>query len=203
MIVSEYVEGQTLPDRLKAGPPLSVEEASLLAYRLATALEYAHSKGLLHSDLSAGNVTIAAGGTAHLIDEFAAPDPKSPGEVIGVSGDVPLERFEGSARLAKLENIYSLGVILYQALTGRLPFDLSMMERLKPTMRGEPAAPSRINPTIPQALDAVCLKAMAPQPADRYATAGEFAAALQPFLAAGALPAGPKKSGGRRKGFWK
>jgi serine/threonine protein kinase len=211
LIVSEFIEGQTLSALLKAGPPLSVKESTLLVYRLATALAYAQEQGLVYDDLSPWSVIIATDGTPHLVDEFAAPGPIDVPRVSGTRGYMPPERLDGSGGLDGSGNVYSLGVMFYQLLTGRLPFGGGLRKRIEAALRGQPVPPRRLNPEVSPALEAVCLKAMARRPEDRHATAAQLAEELLPMLGgnpqatAPNLPPDPKskKGGGRHMGFWK
>jgi serine/threonine-protein kinase len=211
LIVSEFIEGQTLYKLLQAGPPLSVKESTLLVYRLATALAYAQEQGLVYDDLSPSSVIIATDGTPHLVDEFAAPGSIGLPGVSGTPGYMPPERLDGSGRLEGSGNIYSLGVLLYRLLAGRLPFGGGLRKRIEAILRGQPVPPRRLNPQLSPALEAVCLKAMARRPEDRYATAARLAEELLPMLGGNPQATTPntppdpksKKGGGRRMGFWK
>jgi hypothetical protein len=151
----ELVEGSTLDDLLARRGPLPEEEARGLAAQIATGLSAAHARGLLHRDLSAGSVIVAADGTAKVAD-FAMP---------GVSRHPAPEQIAGRL-IDERTDVYGLGAVLYQMLTGHVP-------------RGRPVSPRRLVPRISKRVEAVAMRALEPDPARRYPTAAAMADALR------------------------
>lgn len=151
----------------------------------------------MHSDIQTSNVLLGADGRPRLIDfgeaNLSSTDVRA-GACIGNPSYMPPEVIEGKGSLRDPRgDVYALGVVLYEALTNQRPFTAGqVMELLPRVLSGKFTSPRRIVRSIPAALEAICLKAMARKPDDRYGTAGEFAAALRDFSA-------PR----RRLGFWK
>jgi serine/threonine-protein kinase len=151
----ELVEGSTLDDLLARRGPLPEEEARGLAAQIATGLSAAHARGLLHRDLSAGSVIVAADGTAKVAD-FAMP---------GVSRHPAPEQIAGQL-IDERTDVYGLGAVLYHMLTGHVP-------------RGRPVSPRRLVPRVSKRVEAVAMRALEPDPARRYPTAAAMADALR------------------------
>ncbi|QEH31639.1 Serine/threonine-protein kinase PrkC [Aquisphaera giovannonii] len=176
-----YVEGQSLAQRLAAGPLPDAEAAALLL-SVAEAVHAAHEKGVLHRDLKPANVLLDAQGRPRVADfGLARPlrggsDLTGTGEVLGTPGYMPPEQAGGRADLGPGADVYSLGALLYATLTGRPPFQAaSVVETLRQVMEREPVAPRTLNPAVGRDLETICLKALAKEPSRRYATAREFA----------------------------
>jgi serine/threonine protein kinase len=176
-------EGQFLVERLRIGP-LPSEDALLLAEKLARALHVAHEKGLLHRDLMSASVLLTRAGEPMVIN-FALARREgearitTDGQVLGTPGYLAPERLSGSAESdAPAADIYSLGVLLYEMLTGELPFGRSMRELMLRAPGQEASPPSHKRADVSATLDAVCLKALAADPGSRYASMAEFAEAL-------------------------
>jgi serine/threonine-protein kinase len=164
---------------------------------LAEALQLAHDRGLVQGDLKSERIFLGADGQVRLLDFGELPlrtTDAGPGTLVGTPGYMAPERFRGEAGVCDSQaEVYSLGVVFYEMLTGALPFGgSSIAEIFTAIRRKDPKRPRRLVRSIPSALEAICLKAMAKDRNVRYAAAGELAAALRGFLA----PA-------RRKGFWK
>jgi serine/threonine protein kinase len=172
-----------LRDRIRHGLP-RLEAVRLIA-RVARAVAYAHEHGLVHRDLKPGNVLVSERGVIRLTDfgvSKALEDEEgitATGALLGTPAYMAPEQVEDAKRVGPEADIYSLGVILYLALTGRLPFaGKSLNEVLDRVLEGDLVAPREIDSTIDPELEAICLKAMSVAPADRHGSAMDFARAL-------------------------
>jgi len=146
------------------------------------AIEYAHGQGVWHLDLKGGNIQVDAAGTAIVLDWNLAhteDDPPPPGPVHGTPGYLAPEQAAGKA-VGPRTDVYGLGAVLYELLTGRPPFaDDDRHERIRRTLAGPPEPPSRSWPDVPPALEAICRKALALDPEQRYASAAELRADVE------------------------
>jgi WD40 repeat protein len=185
-IALELIEGGSLAARLSSGVRYAPAEAARLVRKLAGAIEYAHGQGVIHRDLKPGNVLIDAAGEPQLIDFGLARDLTVPG--LTQSGDVlgtpqymaPEQVRGGSNRAGAPTDVYALGAVLYELLTGRPPFAATDPVELARRITEEaPARPARIDPEVPPTLEAVCLRCLEKEPADRFPAAAELARALQ------------------------
>jgi len=180
-IVMEYLEGQTLAQLLRQVKPLPVQDATRIASRLCEALEYMHENGVVHRDLKPQNIMIVSDGSLRIMDfgiarsttnrkltfagftpAMGTPDYMAPEQVLGQSG-------------TERTDVYSLGAILYEMVTGRTPYQgdnafMVMTGRLS----GDPLAPRSHRPDIPPALEETILHAMERDPAERYVTVTGF-----------------------------
>jgi serine/threonine protein kinase len=181
-----YVRGQPLSRALDAGP-LEPRRAAAIVRGVADALDYAHRHGVLHRDVKPSNIMLDDEGRPRVVDfglARRAQDPvvTAPGVVVGTLAYMSPEQVNGGAATAA-GDVYSLGVTLYQLLTGRVPFAApSIMQLIVEITKGEPPRPTALRPGLDGRLEAVCLKAMACAPADRYGSMAEFAAALRAYL---------------------
>jgi hypothetical protein len=207
-----YVRGQPLSMLLAAGPP-EPPRAAAIVRGVAAALAYAHRHGVLHRDVKPSNIMLDEEGRPRVVDFGLArraqdPTVTAPGAVAGTLAYLSPEQVNGEPAGAA-GDVYSLGVTLYQLLTGRLPYaSTSLSQLVREIAAGQPPRPSALRPEVDGELEAVCLKAMAPSAADRYATMDEFAAALQTYLdraarlevgsATSVLPRSPRPRAGRR-----
>jgi eukaryotic-like serine/threonine-protein kinase len=188
-IAMEYVEGASLKDLIGRG--LSVGEAIEIVRQVLQGARFAHSRGIVHRDLKPQNVLVDAEGRARVADfgiaRAGASEITQTGSVLGTAHYLSPEQAQGLAVTAA-SDLYSVGVMLYEALTGRLPFegDSPVTVALKQVSE-RPRPPSEINPAVSKALDAVVLKALAKDPANRFASSEEFIRALD---AAEADPSG-------------
>ncbi len=203
-VVMEYVPGQPLSERLKVVGSDYRRLAALLL-DVAEALHYAHERGLVHRDLKPANLLIDDQGRAHIADFGLAVQQSvlsaggRDGEVVGTPHYMAPEQVRGeSHRLDGRTDVWSLGVVGYQLLTGRLPFTGRRREVFQAISHAEPRSPRRFAPAIPVELERICLKCLARNAGrQRYATAHELAADLRHWLAsaesdaavAGAIPA--------------
>lgn len=183
-----FIEGRTLAEVVQHGPLAPSRAARYLA-RMAEAVHYAHGEGVLHRDLKPSNVLIDASDEPHVTDFGlakaldAAPQTLT-GGVLGSPAYMPPEQALGQpAEVTARSDVYSLGAILYELLTGRPPFQgTSLAAVIAQVKDSDPVAPRRLNPSIPADLETVCLKCLEKSPARRYAQAGELAEDLQRFL---------------------
>jgi serine/threonine-protein kinase len=199
-IVMEFVPGETLEAIIARDGALDLTLALDYACQMCNAVEYAHRQGVLHRDLRPSNVLVTDGGMVKVADfgtsrflEIAAHGTT----VIGSPPYMAPEQFLGKAVFAS--DIYSLGVTIFQMLTGDLPYDTPSPADLDRLMRGEvQIAPRLRNPRIPKAISDVVVKAMAPEIHARYQRAGEI---LDDLLATRDTPRRtPRPVGGTAEG---
>ncbi len=161
--------------------------------QLLTAARFAHTHGIVHRDLKPLNVLIDREGRLRVTDfgiaRAGASEITQTGSVMGTAQYLSPEQAQG-LDVTPASDLYSIGIILYEALTGRVPFegDSAVAVALKQVSE-QPVPPSRINPAVPPALDAVVMRALAKDPVNRFATADEFLAALDAAEADPATPA--------------
>jgi tetratricopeptide (TPR) repeat protein len=184
----EYAEGGSLSTRL-AQNPLATRQAAELVETLAKAVHVAHQAGIVHRDLKPGNVLLTADGVpkvsdfglAKLLDTDSARTVS--GQILGSPSYMAPEQAEGHAKdVGPAVDIYALGAILYQCLTGKPPFvGESQLETLKLVTTTEVVLPRRLRPDVPRDLETICLKCLEKKPAQRYATAFDLALDLGRF----------------------
>jgi serine/threonine protein kinase len=219
-LVMEYVEGGSLGDCLR-GKPQSPRQAAELTVALARAMHYAHQQGVVHRDLKPDNILLqladsereretwpenGAGSiptvgtyTAKITDfglaKLLENDSRLSlsGAVVGTPSYMAPEQAEGKSRkVGPAVDIYALGAILYEMLTGRPPFlGDSILDILEQVRRGEPMPPSQLRPKLPRDLETICLKALARSASHRYADAGALANDLERFLKGEPIQARP------------
>jgi hypothetical protein len=186
-IVMAFLEGPSLAQRLAKGRFEDVGEAVKIVEQLLGALDAVHAHRIVHRDLKPGNVLFDAAGRAVLTDfGLARPEEAEPltseGVALGTPSYMAPEQAAGQRdRVGPWTDLYSLGVILYQMVTGRLPFEGSMLDVLNRIVYEEPLPPTQFRPELDPALQAVIMKALQKEPRDRYQTADDFAEALRPF----------------------
>jgi hypothetical protein len=186
-IVMAFLGGPSLAQRLAQGRFEEVGEAVKIVEQLLGALAAVHAHGIVHRDLKPGNVLFDAAGRAVLTDfGLARPEEAEPltseGVALGTPSYMAPEQAAGQRdRIGPWTDLYSLGVLLYQMVTGRLPFEGSMLDVLYRIVHEEPPPPTQFRPELDPALEAVILKALRKEPADRYQTAADFGVALAPF----------------------
>jgi eukaryotic-like serine/threonine-protein kinase len=172
-IVSEWVEGANLADLLARHGPLPPPRAARLATEVASALDYAHDAGVLHRNLKPANILVTMDGTVKVGDfsiarAAAGEDPERTGEILGSTEHLAPEQVDGDEVDGRTD-VYALGVCLFEMLTGRPP---------PAHGGGSLRSPRALRAGIPRDIDAVVARAMAPDPAERFQTAGAMASAL-------------------------
>jgi WD40 repeat protein len=183
----EFCAGGSLEKKLR-GTPLKPDEAATLVETLARAVHAAHQKGVIHRDLKPANVLLAEDGSPRITDfglakAFEPGSDHAPGgitatnAIMGTPSYMAPEQAAGLTReLGPSCDVYALGAIFYECLTGRPPFRAATpMDTLLQVMNEEPVAPSRLNPAVPRDLETIALKCLAKVPAKRYASAEELA----------------------------
>lgn len=186
-IVMEYIEGGTLNDIIKERAPLQPEEAAGIAAQICDALSHAHQNGIIHRDIKPHNILINRNGRIKVTDfgiarAATSTDLTQTGAVLGSVHYFSPEHAKGIAQGEK-SDIYSLGAVLYQMLTNRLPFpgESPISVALK-HLQESFEEPRAINPLIPQSLENIILKAMRKDPNERYASANEMLHDLETCL---------------------
>jgi serine/threonine-protein kinase len=182
-IAMEYLEGRTLKKLVQEEAPLSAPRAIDLTIQILRAARFAHKRGIIHRDLKPHNVIIDGEGRAKVTDfgiaKAGASDMTQTGSIMGTAQYLSPEQAQGHAVSAP-SDLYSIGIIMYEMLTGRVPFEGESAVTIALKQVGEaPVPPSHLNPAIPPALEAVVLKALEKDPARRFADADEFIAALE------------------------
>src|SRR5437899_6388736 len=184
--VMPYVEGESLRDRLVREPQLPVEEALLIAREVADALEYAHQHGVVHRDIKPENILISAGhavvadfGIARAIQAAGAPTVTQTGILLGTPAYMSPEQAAGDSELDGRSDIYSLGCVLYEMWAGAPPFTASTAQAvIAMRFTHRPPEVSSVRDGVPLWGSRAVARALARDPAERYATAAQLAAAL-------------------------
>jgi serine/threonine-protein kinase len=208
-IVMEHVPGETLADALQREGRLPADRARAIAARAGEALAVAHAAGIVHRDVKPANVMLTAGGGVKLMDLGIARGIEGESitrasSILGTAGYVSPEQARGE-RVDHRSDIYSLGCVLYEMLTGRQPFEADNPVAVAyKHVHETPVAPTSIEPSTPPALEAATLRAMEKDPSARFANVTDMTAALddatapvpavdatRPLPVAGAVPAPP------------
>ena len=183
-IVMEYIEGNNLKDLINQEAPLSNQQAIELAAEICDAIGYAHSKGLIHRDIKPQNILLTPDGKVKVTDfgiakGFGDQNLTQTGITLGTVHYFSPEQAKGLP-VQPQSDIYSIGVVLYEMVTNRLPFDSDNPVALAVKHIEEaPPSPRRYNPAISPALEMIILKALSKEPAQRYPSAGAMAKALR------------------------
>jgi eukaryotic-like serine/threonine-protein kinase len=182
-IAMEFIEGRTLKDVIRERGPAPSEAAVDIVLQILRAARFAHQRGIVHRDIKPHNVLIDNDGRVKVADfgiaRAGASDMTETGLIMGTSQYLSPEQAQGKPVDAR-SDLYSIGIVLYELLTGRVPFDAESPVAVALKQVSEvPVPPRELNPEIPPALDAVVLRALEKAPAQRFADADEFIAALQ------------------------
>ena len=186
-LAMRYVDGTDLAALLSARGPLEPSRAAVIARQVGAALDAAHAQGLIHRDVKPANILLAEQEGdlhAYLTDFGIAKDSAAgtqlthTGEWVGTLDYIAPEVFE-SRRVDARADIYSLGCVLFQMLTGRVPYAGSSMQKMWGHANEPPPIPTEVNPGIPSALDDVVTRAMAKNPEERFLSAGDLGRAAQ------------------------
>lgn len=196
-LAMEFVDGQTLSDRLKTETVIPQQRAASLGAKLAQALQLAHDAGVVHRDLKPSNILLRKNGepvitdfglARNLFSDQSSEEASSQraltvtGDLLGSPKYMSPEQVEADPRqVGPATDIYRLGVLLYQLVTGRVTFEGSMARVLHSIATEEPPSPRLYNPKIDSRLETILAVALAKSPKDRYASATEFASALDTF----------------------
>jgi formylglycine-generating enzyme required for sulfatase activity len=191
-----YIEGKPLSASIERGEGWEPRRAAGVARQLVEALAELHRQGIVHRDLKPANVMVDARGNLVLMDFGLArwydelDSTFTPtGAILGTPAYMPPEQAEGNLKaVGPRSDLYSLGVILYELLTGRRPFEGPITKVLGMIAYAEPPPPSSHRPGLDTALESICLKAMAKRPDDRYASMDELAQTLVAFLGGEVAP---------------
>lgn len=185
----EFVPGISLDQRLHRDGPMAPHAAATLLLSIAEAVDYAHRLGVLHLDLKPGNVLIAADGTAKIADFGLARKLDNEGGIVndrvfGTPGYLAPEQTEvGTATLDRSTDVWGIGAIAYEVLTGRPPFDADHSRVALDDVRHRPVRPpGELQPGLPDDLDAICLHCLEKRQHDRYPSARALADDLRRFL---------------------
>ena len=201
-IAMEYVEGETLKDLIRRRGRLSGNEAVLVGMQLLAAIDFAHRSGIIHRDIKPQNVMIDTAGTAKVMDFGIARAGDSgmteAGSILGTAQYLAPEQAKGYP-VDERSDLYSVGVVLYEMLTGTVPFkgDSAVTVALK-HVNEVPVEPAELVPGLPYSLNQIVLKAMAKDPADRYQSAAEFGRDLRSAREGGPVQAAAFDAGGER-----
>jgi serine/threonine-protein kinase len=189
-IVMEYVEGRSGAQILQRHGPLDAETTAEIGAQACAGLDYAHRRGIIHRDVKPGNLMIVGGpvgggemtvkltdfGIARAVEQTRITQV---GSVVGTAAYLSPEQVRGD-EATPATDVYALGVVLYQFLTGRLPYEGSSLAELAVRQQNEkPLPPSTYNEEVSETLGAAVLRAMEGDPSRRYASAGELAGGLQ------------------------
>ncbi len=214
-LVMEYIDGITLREYMKRNAPLGIEKSLDLTMQILSALQHAHEKGVVHRDIKPQNIMVQANGKLKVTDfgiaQISDTNQSSSGVAMGTVYYISPEQASGKTTTFS-SDIYSVGIMLYEMATGKLPFEgdtplsIAMMQ-----VNSTPTRPRKINPKIPQGLEQIILRAINKAPEDRFRSAKSMLRALdiikrdktvvfeEPKKPAKAAPAAPKKEEPKKK----
>lgn len=182
-IMMEFVDGGTLRDRLVPGSPIPLEDTIHIAVQVCAALQYAHQRHVIHRDIKPENIMFTSGGTVKVVDfgiaRWAArPTVTSMGVVLGTPWYLSPEQAKGLPTDHRTD-IYSLGVVIYEMLTGRVPFDGEPLSVMHQHITRPPRPIREFNPKVPIEVEKTVLQALAKDRTRRFSSAAQMAVALQ------------------------
>ena len=193
----EFLPGGSLSDKLK-GTPLPAKEAAKLVETIARAVQAAHDVGVIHRDLKPGNILFDADGVPKVTDFGLARKSDTntgltaTGAILGTPSYMAPEQAEGRKDVGPSADVYAVGAILYECLTGRPPFRAATpLETIHQVLKDDPVPPSRFSPKLERDAETVCLKCLSKDPRKRYPTAGAVADDLHRFLTGEPIVARP------------
>ena len=182
-MVTSMVSAGTLADRLRDRGPLTPRQTAMLATQIGSAIDHAHSLGMMHRDVKPGNIMITSDEHYSLADfglvkRVGEASSNQPGMTVGSPLYASPEQARGED-LDERTDLYSFGMVLYECLVRRLPFTTrTMMEALRSRVMSPPLAPSAVSPDFPRELEAVLLKSICADPDARYQSGGALAEAM-------------------------
>ncbi len=186
-IVMEYLKGKSLLEKMEE--PFAIREVIHIAIQICDALDYAHAQGVIHRDVKPDNIMVMEDGRVKIADfgiariEDADVGLTKAGVLMGSPAYCSPEQLRDFSNVDGRADLFSLGVILYQWLTGRLPFEgNSSPEIITRILSQDPALPRSLNPEIPPSLEALMMRALAKDPSERIGSAKEFRSSLQRIL---------------------
>src|SRR5688500_3840438 len=187
-IAMEFLEGHTLKQLVREHGPMPPDLAIDIVTQILRAARFAHKRGVVHRDIKPHNVILDSEGRAKVTDfgiaRAGASDMTETGSIMGTAQYLSPEQAQGDP-VSPRSDLYSIGVLLYELLTGRVPFDAESPVTIALKQVTEaPVPPSELEPGISPALESVVLRAMEKDPANRFADAGDFIAALEDARAA-------------------
>ncbi|MEK7465777.1 MAG: protein kinase [Planctomycetota bacterium] len=199
----DFIEGGSLDARVKSG--IAMRDLMQAVALVARALDYAHSQGLVHRDVKPQNILVTPAGVPYLTDFGLAREVESntrltmSGAVMGTPSYMSPEQATGGGAVDSRTDIYSLGAVLYEGLTGRPPFDgMDLLGLLAAIVNEDPVPPSKRNLNVPPDIETICLKALQKQKDRRYQTGAEMADDIERWLRGEAIAA--RRSGAVEKG---
>lgn len=182
-IAMEYLEGRTLKQLVREHGAMPPDLATDITIQVLRAARFAHKRGIIHRDFKPHNVILDEEGRAKVTDfgiaRAGASDMTETGSIMGTAQYLSPEQAQGQP-VSPRSDLYSIGVMLYELLTGRVPFDAESPVAIAVRhVSDRPIPPAEVNPDVPPALEAVVMKALEKDPARRFADADEFIAALE------------------------
>jgi serine/threonine-protein kinase len=195
-LVMEYLSGPSLAQVLSRGA-VSAEKAARYVSAVARAVDYLHTQGIVHRDLKPSNILLGEEDQPYVTDFGLVKmlqvggNVTASGSILGTPAYMAPEQAAGQiGRVGPLSDVYSMGTILYELLTGQPPFrEATALDTLVQVLEGEPPQPCKVNPSIPRDLELICLKCLEKAPEARYPSAAALADDLDHFLKAEAIDA--------------